>query len=162
VVAVSRARFGFSAHPDALADLRALPTRVRDLALVELQALVHGGGGSHPLGGPLHGCHKIYVDPEADWRMVIQFRDASPGAEHSREVHLVAVGPRESYSVYRDAQFRLGRDNPNDQPGPVQLAAARARSPHAARVRAERATHEQQADITDAPHSTAPARRKLQ
>ncbi|WP_405466703.1 hypothetical protein OG783_28840 [Streptomyces jietaisiensis] len=159
---MSRARFGFSAHPDALADLRALPTRVRDLALVELQALVHGGGGSLPLDGPLHGCHKIYVDPEADWRMVIQFRDASPGAEHRREVHLVAVGPRESYSVYRDAQFRLGRDNSNDQPGPVQLAAARARSPHAARVRAEGAAHEQQADITDAPHSTAAARRKLQ
>jgi hypothetical protein len=159
---MSRARFGFSAHPDALADLRSLPTRVRDLALIELQALVHGGGGSHPLDGPLHGCHKIYIDPDADWRMVIQFRDAPPGAEHGREVHLVAAGLRRSYSVYRDAQFRLGRDNPNDQPGPVQLAAARARSPHAVRTETGSAAREHRTNTADAPHATTPAKRKLQ
>ncbi|MER5613936.1 hypothetical protein [Streptomyces sp. NPDC002215] len=39
---MSRARFAFAAHPDAIADLRNLPDEIRDLALLELQNLVHG------------------------------------------------------------------------------------------------------------------------
>ncbi|WP_370516960.1 type II toxin-antitoxin system RelE family toxin, partial [Streptomyces acidiscabies] len=133
-VAVSRARFGFAAHPDALADLRALPPEIRDLTLVGLQVLVHGEGDCLPLTGPLAGFQKVYVDPEAQWRMVVQFRDAPPRSAYSREVFLVAVGPRRGYTVYRDAQLRLGRSNPIDQPSPDQVAAARARSPYAVRT----------------------------
>lgn len=147
----SRARFGFAAHPDALADLRSLPTRMRDLALVELQALVHGSDDFLPLDGPLRGFHKVYIDPAATYRMVIQFRDAPAGAAHSREVFLVAAGPRIGYTVYRDAQLRLGRDNPNDQPTPAQIAVARARSPHALRSRA--------AHVGDGPLATVAAPR---
>ncbi|WP_196942898.1 hypothetical protein [Streptomyces sclerotialus] len=36
------ARYAFAAHPDALADLRDAPENIRDLALLELQHLVHG------------------------------------------------------------------------------------------------------------------------
>lgn len=36
---MSRARFAFAAHPDAIADLRELPAGIRDLALLELQNL---------------------------------------------------------------------------------------------------------------------------
>lgn len=39
---MSRAKFGFSAHPDAIADLRQLPDAIRDQALLHLQDLVHG------------------------------------------------------------------------------------------------------------------------
>lgn len=34
---MSRARFAFAAHPDAIADLRELAPEIRDLALLELQ-----------------------------------------------------------------------------------------------------------------------------
>lgn len=60
---MSRARFAFAAHPDAIADLRELPDDIRDLALLELQNLVHGSDDCLPLTGRLAGFHKVYVDP---------------------------------------------------------------------------------------------------
>ncbi|MFJ6466939.1 hypothetical protein ACIQM0_39050 [Streptomyces sp. NPDC091387] len=52
---MSRARFAFAAHPDAISDLRELPDEVRDLALLELQNLVHGSDDCLPLKGRLAG-----------------------------------------------------------------------------------------------------------
>ncbi|NED80840.1 hypothetical protein G3I76_12175, partial [Streptomyces sp. SID11233] len=54
------------------------------------------------------GFHKVYVDPRAAYRMVIQFRPAPPTSQHKREIYLVAAGPRHDYSVYRSAQIRVG------------------------------------------------------
>ncbi|MDH6709147.1 hypothetical protein P3T27_005893 [Kitasatospora sp. MAA19] len=109
---MSRAKFAFSAHPDAIADLRQLPDAVRDQALLHLQDLVHGERVATRLEGRLEGFHKIYLGVGNDWashRLVVQFRDAPTGSQHRREVHLVAAGPRADYAVYRSAQNRLGR-----------------------------------------------------
>jgi hypothetical protein len=67
--------------------------------------------------------------------MVLEYRDAPPGASHPREVYLVAAGPREGYAVYAAAQRRTHRDHLVQQPGHdpaarARLQAARARSPH--------------------------------
>lgn len=101
---MSRARFAFAAHPDAIADLRELPSEMRDLALLELQNLVHGSDDCLPLKGRLAGFHKVYVDPEVSYRLVIQFRQAPPTSTHKREIYLVAAGSRKDYAVYRAAQ----------------------------------------------------------
>ncbi|GGN51328.1 hypothetical protein GCM10012285_41340 [Streptomyces kronopolitis] len=106
---MSRARFAFAAHPDAIADLRELPDRVRDLALLELQNLVHGSDDCLPLKGRLSGFHKVFVDPSVSYRMVIQFRPAPPTSNHTREIYLVAAGSRKDYAVYRSAHLRTGR-----------------------------------------------------
>ncbi|WP_432075763.1 hypothetical protein [Streptomyces wuyuanensis] len=103
---MSRARFAFAAHPDAIADLRALPDGIRDLALLELQNLVHGSDDCLPLKGRLAGFHKVYVDPSVAYRLVIQFRPAPPTSAHQREVYLVAAGSRKDYAVYRSAHLR--------------------------------------------------------
>lgn len=121
---MSRAHFAFAAHPDAIADLQALPDRVRDLALLELQNLVHGSNDCLPLQGRLAGFHKVYVDPAVSYRMVIQFRPAPPSSAHDREVFLVAAGSRKDYAVYRSAQLRTAPEQ------------ADARSAAEARVRA--------------------------
>ncbi|OCC11529.1 hypothetical protein [Streptomyces sp. PTY087I2] len=102
------ARFAFAAHPDAIADLRELPDQIRDLALLELQNLVHGSDDCLPLKGRLAGFHKVYVDPAVSYRMVIQFRPAPPSSNHRREVYLVAAGSRKDYAVYRAAHLRTG------------------------------------------------------
>jgi len=130
---MSHPRFAFAAHPEALADLREVPDRVRDLALLELQHLVHGNERGAPLVGRLADCHKIYVDPKAEWRLVVQFRDASPGSRHDREIYLLAAGEREAGAVYQAAAQRLARTaQPTDEPEQhsQQAQAARARSPH--------------------------------
>ncbi|MEV5468031.1 hypothetical protein AB0N37_20705 [Streptomyces griseoincarnatus] len=130
---MSRARFGFAAHPEALADLREVPDHIRDLALLELQHLVHGNERGAPLVGRLAGCHKVYVDPKAEWRLVIQFRDAPAGSRHTREIYLIAAGEREAGAVYRAATERLNRTTqatPEAAPLHPQAQAARARSPH--------------------------------
>lgn len=88
---MSSARFAFAAHPDAIADLRNLPDEIRDLALLELQNLVHGSDDCLPLKGRLAGFHKVYVDPSVSYRMVIQFRPAPPTSQHKREIYLVAA-----------------------------------------------------------------------
>ncbi|MGQ4330702.1 hypothetical protein [Streptomyces hayashii] len=133
---MSRARFAFAAHPDAIADLRQLPDDIRDLALLELQNLVHGSDDCLPLTGRLAGFHKVYVDPAVSYRMVIQFRPAPPTSTHKREIYLVAAGAREDYAVYRTAQLRTNRTDFNrpadtDAAGEARVQAARSRSPHA-------------------------------
>lgn len=133
---MSRARFAFAAHPDAIADLRELPDEIRDLALLELQNLVHGSDDCLPLNGRLAGFHKVYVDPAVSYRMVIQFRPAPPTSTHKREIYLVAAGAREGYAVYRTAQVRTNRTGLNrpadtDRAAEARVQAARSRSPHA-------------------------------
>ncbi|MFF2078589.1 hypothetical protein ACFVXG_28030 [Kitasatospora sp. NPDC058162] len=141
---MSRAKFAFSAHPDAIADLRQLPDAVRDQALLHLQDLVRGERVATRLEGRLEGCHKIYLGVRNEWashRLVVQFRDAPTGSEHRREVHLVAAGPRADYAVYRTAQNRLGRTGLNLPQGlspaeEARVRAARARSMRPAPVAA--------------------------
>jgi hypothetical protein len=133
---VSRARFAFAAHPDAIADLRQLPDEIRDLALLELQNLVHGSDDCLPLTGRLAGFHKVYVDPAVSYRMVVQFRPAPPTSTHKREIYLVAAGAREDYAVYRTAQLRTNRTGLNrpadtDAAAEARVQAARSRSRHA-------------------------------
>ncbi|MFI5993940.1 hypothetical protein ACIBAC_19145 [Streptomyces sp. NPDC051362] len=133
---MSRARFAFAAHPDAIADLRELPDDIRDLALLELQNLVHGSDDCLPLTGRLAGFHKVYVDPAVSYRMVIQFRPAPLTSTHKREIYLVAAGAREDYAVYRTAQLRTNRTGLNgpadtDPAAEARVQAARSRSPHA-------------------------------
>ncbi|ANW19617.1 type II toxin-antitoxin system RelE family toxin [Streptomyces clavuligerus] len=122
------ARYAFAAHPEALEDLRNVPGNIRDLALLELQHLVHGNERGARMHRELAGCHKVYVDPQTRWRMVFQFRDAPPSSQHRREIFLVAVGERYDNTVYRTAADRLRREA---AAGTDQRAeAARARSPH--------------------------------
>ena len=131
---MSRARFAFAAHPDAIADLRQLPDYIRDLALLELQNLVHGSDDCLPLKGRLAGYHKVYVDPAVSYRLVVQFRPAPPTSTHRREIYLVAAGAREDYAVYRAAHLRTAPDRSalvDDPAVAARVEAARSRSPHA-------------------------------
>ncbi|WP_432061493.1 hypothetical protein [Streptomyces sp. S1] len=127
---MSRARFAFAAHPDAIADLRELPNEIRDLALLELQNLVHGSNDCLPLKGRLAGYHKVYVDPSVAYRMVIQFRQAPPTSTHKREIYLVAAGSRHDYAVYRAAHQRTGLQQgvEADSAAEARVLAARSRS----------------------------------
>lgn len=127
---MSSARFAFAAHPDAIADLRKLPDEIRDLALLELQNLVHGSDDCLPLKGRLAGFHKVYVDPSVAYRMVIQFRQAPPSSTHKREIYLVAAGSRKDYAVYRSAHLRTGpqQDVETDSATRARVQAARSRS----------------------------------
>lgn len=131
---MSNARFAFAAHPDAIADLRELPSSIRDLALLELQNLVHGSDDCLPLKGRLAGYHKVYVDPSVSYRMVIQFRPAPPTSTHRREIYLVAAGSRKDYAVYRSAHLRTGppQDTEAVSATEARVQAARSRSPRAA------------------------------
>ncbi|MGP4112714.1 hypothetical protein ACTWP5_17625 [Streptomyces sp. 4N509B] len=105
--------FGFAADPRALADLRAAPQWIRELALLHLQDLVHGEQRGVRLGiragVDLSGCRRLYVDPDATWRIVYQERRAPPGSARAREVFLLAVGQREAHAAYNAAARRLGR-----------------------------------------------------
>ncbi|KMS74392.1 hypothetical protein ACM01_13940 [Streptomyces viridochromogenes] len=129
---MSRARYAFAAHPEALADLRAVPENIRDLALLELQHLVHGNERGAALQRELAGCHKVYVDPETRWRLVIQYRDAPASSQHKREIYLLAVGERQDHAAYRDASRRLEREREATSAAALgrRAQAARARSPH--------------------------------
>ncbi|WP_186781582.1 MULTISPECIES: hypothetical protein [unclassified Streptomyces] len=128
---MSRARFAFAAHPDAITDLRELPAEIRDLALLELQNLVHGSDDCLPLKGRLAGFHKVYVDPNVAYRMVIQFRPAPPTSTHKREVYLVAAGSRKDYAVYRSAHLRTEpqQNVETDSATQARVRAAQSRSP---------------------------------
>ncbi|MFC4607761.1 hypothetical protein ACFO9E_08025 [Streptomyces maoxianensis] len=132
---MSRARYAFAAHPEALADLRSVPEGIRDLALLELQHLVHGNERGAALQRELAGCHKVYVDPETRWRLVIQYRDAPASSQHNREIYLLAVGERQDQAAYRVAAGRLQQEReaaaPDTAPVGQRARAARARSPHA-------------------------------
>ncbi|MEU6355999.1 hypothetical protein ABZ896_42925 [Streptomyces sp. NPDC047072] len=128
---MSRARYAFAAHPEALADLRAVPEDIRDLALLELQHLVHGNERGAALQRELAGCHKVYVDPETRWRLVIQYRDAPASSQHKREIYLLAVGERQDQAAYRTAALRLERERAATATSPQdrRAQAAMARSP---------------------------------
>ncbi|MFB7463128.1 hypothetical protein ACFCZ1_06395 [Streptomyces sp. NPDC056224] len=127
---MSHARFAFAAHPDAISDLRELPDNIRDLALLELQNLVHGSDDCLPLKGRLAGFHKVYVDPSISYRLVIQFRPAPPTSNHQREVYLVAAGSRKDYAVYRSAHLRTAPQQITDTASAdeARVQAARSRS----------------------------------
>ncbi|MFJ4532652.1 MULTISPECIES: type II toxin-antitoxin system RelE family toxin [Streptomyces] len=130
---MNRARYAFAAHPEALADLRSVPEDIRDLALLELQHLVHGNERGAALQRELAGCHKVYVDPETRWRLVIQYRDAPTSSQHKREIYLLAVGERQDHAAYRTAARRLEREREASASTPPlgrRAQAARARSPH--------------------------------
>lgn len=107
---------------------------MRDLALLELQNLVHGSDDCLPLKGRLAGYHKVYVDPSVSYRMVIQFRPAPPTSTHKREIYLVAAGSRKDYAVYRSAHLRTSsvQDLVAASAAEARVQAARSRSPHAA------------------------------
>ncbi|MGN5380989.1 type II toxin-antitoxin system RelE family toxin [Streptomyces lasalocidi] len=148
---MSRARYAFAAHPEALADLRAVPGNIRDLALLELQHLVHGNERGAALQRELAGCHKVYVDPETRWRLVIQYRDAPASSQHKREIYLLAVGERQDQAAYRAAALRLERER-----------AASTASPHdrraqAATARSSRHHSERPVTGTQQPAATATA-----
>nr|WP_202447343.1 hypothetical protein [Streptomyces sp. SID5468] len=114
--------------------MRELPDEIRDLALLELQNLVHGSDDCLPLKGRLAGFHKVYVDPSVSYRMVIQFRPAPPTSHHKREIYLVAAGSRKDYAVYRAAHLRTGPRQDTETPSATEarVQAARSRSPRAA------------------------------
>ncbi|MFC8640667.1 hypothetical protein ACFUC2_07910 [[Kitasatospora] papulosa] len=157
---MSRARFAFAAHPDAIADLRELPSEMRDLALLELQNLVHGSDDCLPLKGRLAGFHKVYVDPKVSYRLVIQFRQAPPTSTHKREIYLVAAGSRKDYAVYRAAHLRT---EPQQGVGPdsateARVQAARSRST----LTAERPTAGRAAAPSPAPPSATASRKVAQ
>ncbi|MFG2774360.1 hypothetical protein [Streptomyces sp. NPDC048350] len=155
---MSRARFAFAAHPDAITDLRELPDEIRDLALLELQNLVHGSDDCLPLKGRLDGFHKIYVDPSVAYRLVIQFRPAPPTSNHKREIYLVAAGTRKDYAVYRTAHLRTAPQQITETPSAddARVQAARSRSS----LTVGRPTAAVPAAPPTAAHSTAtPSRR---
>ncbi|MEU5838712.1 hypothetical protein ABZ820_34320 [Streptomyces diacarni] len=147
------ARYAFAAHPEALADLRDAPEKIRDLALLELQHLVHGNERGAALQRELAGCHKVYVDPHTRWRMVIQYRDAPAASQHKREIYLLSVGERQDHAAYNAAARRLQRDHQQTDGDPhVRRAhAARARSAHVPGRRTEPAA--------PAPDASAPQQR---
>ncbi|WP_374936832.1 hypothetical protein [Streptomyces sp. Ru73] len=122
------ARYAFAAHPDALADLRDAPENIRDLALLELQHLVHGNERGAALKRELAGCHKVYVDPQTRWRMVIQYRDAPTSSQHQREIYLLAMGERQDHAAYRAAAWRLQRERRHTEAAPHAHRARAARS----------------------------------
>ncbi|MGW3185045.1 hypothetical protein ACWDD9_37800 [Kitasatospora sp. NPDC001119] len=151
---MSRAKFAFSAHPDAISDLRQLPDAVRDQALLHLQDLVHGERVAKRLEGRLEGCHKVYLgvgDQFASHRLVVQFRTSPPESQHRREVHLVAAGPRLDYQVYRSAQNRLGRTGLNLPTGLGPAEEARVRAARAQSVRPVQAGSASPAYTTASP-----------
>ncbi|CDR10520.1 hypothetical protein [Streptomyces iranensis] len=144
------ARYAFAAHPEALADLRDVPEKIRDLALLELQHLVHGNERGAALQRELAGCHKVYVDPETRWRMVIQYRDAPNSSQHKREIYLLAVGERQDHAAYRAAARRLERERQHTGTDP------HARRAHAARARSVHPGHFQPASGSPVPETAAP------
>ncbi|MFF8805572.1 hypothetical protein [Streptomyces omiyaensis] len=158
---MSRARFAFAAHPDAIADLRELPDNIRDLALLELQNLVHGSDDCLPLKGRLAGYHKVYVDPSVSYRLVIQFRPAPPTSNHKREIYLVAAGSRKDYAVYRTAHLRTAPPQHTEAASAAEarVQAARSRSTlTAGRPPATPATPAPVVPTTAAASRKAPAR----
>lgn len=156
---MSRARFAFAAHPDAIADLRELPDHVRDLALLELQNLVHGSDDCLPLKGRLSGFHKVFVDPSVSYRMVIQFRPAPPTSDHTREIYLVAAGSRKDYAVYRSAHLRTGPQQDTETvSAEARVQAARSRSS----LLADRSTNTPATPQQAAPPTAAAPRKAAQ
>ncbi|MFJ5678288.1 hypothetical protein [Streptomyces sp. NPDC093097] len=138
-----------------------VPCLFRDLALLELQNLVHGSDDCLPLKGRLVGFHKVYVDPSVSYRMVIQFRPAPAASHHKREIYLVAAGSREDYAVYRTAHLRTGprQDAGTASAAEARVQAARSRSPLAVdQPTTASAAPPATAQLTTATHRKAPQR----
>ncbi|WP_030895777.1 type II toxin-antitoxin system RelE family toxin [Streptomyces sp. NRRL F-5053] len=144
------ARYSFAAHPEALADLRDVPEKIRDLALLELEHLVHGHERGAALRRELAGCHKIYVDPQTRWRMVIQYRDAPASSQHKREIYLLSVGERHENAAYSAAARRLQREHQR------MAGTPHAHRAHAARARSTHTRYRPGEPAASAPGTTAP------
>lgn len=64
-------RYELAMHPEAKEDLRALPKRLQDQAILLLQELVTGEVNGKPLERELEGCRKAYFDlPEVNARIM--------------------------------------------------------------------------------------------
>ncbi|MGY4968354.1 hypothetical protein ACWGCC_03865 [Streptomyces nigrescens] len=127
------AQYAFAADPRAIEDLCDAPEDIRDVALAQLEALVHGTARSGPLadlgGFDLSDCRKVVLDERAEWRLVYQERPAPPGSAHQREIFLLTVRPRDQHQAYNTAAYRLGRQRTPRSP---MVHAALSRSPRAA------------------------------
>lgn len=126
---MSRPRYGFAAHPDAIDDLAELPNDILDLTVLGLQQLVHGTQRGQRLddrlGPHLDGARKLYVDPRVAWRVVYREQPAPPGSAHPTEIFLIAVGPRRDSAVYTTAAARLAElelPAPSREPDAVSSA----------------------------------------
>ncbi|MBF9071806.1 hypothetical protein [Streptacidiphilus fuscans] len=128
-------RLAFAAHPDAVEDLYDLPADVLDRAVEILRGLVWGdfaGQALHQHGElDLRGCRKLYLrGGDGGWRMVYTERPASRQSSYTREVFLLAAGPRLDLEVYRRAAARLDAMKAAPGPTPARARAARATSPN--------------------------------
>lgn len=119
-------QYGLSLDPRALADLLAAPVDIRDLTLAHLQDAVSGTRQGPKLTGDLAGLRKVYIDHQAQWRMVYALRPAPAGSIHPTEVYVVAIRPRAEYDVYDTVAARLGLQR---RPLNALAHAARSRSP---------------------------------
>ncbi|MGA5704539.1 hypothetical protein [Peterkaempfera bronchialis] len=108
---------GFSAHPEALADLLDAPADVRDLALEYLDRLLRA-----EVRGPLldqqgdrdlRGARKLYLDDRNAFRLVYTEQRAPHNPRRLLGIHLVAVGRRYNIEVYKTAAERLQAERPN-------------------------------------------------
>ncbi len=102
---------GFSAHPEALADLLDAPADVRDLALEYLDRLlraeVRGPLLDQQGNRDLRGARKLYLDDRNAFRLVYTEQRAPGNPRRLLGIHLVAVGRRYNIEVYKTAAERL-------------------------------------------------------
>lgn len=118
--------FGLSFDPRALTDLLQAPSDVRDVTLSYLQEIVTAQRFGRHLTGDLEGYRKIPLS-QRQWRIIYGLRPAPAMSEHRKEIHVVAVRPRDD--VYDVVGRRLGM---NRRPLPARAHAARARPPQLA------------------------------
>ncbi|WP_157852138.1 hypothetical protein [Kitasatospora sp. NRRL B-11411] len=113
---------GFSAHPEALADLLDAPADVRDLALEYLDRLLRA-----EVRGPLldqqgdrdlRGARKLYLDERNAYRLVYTEQRAPGNPRRLLGIHLVAVGRRYNIEVYKTAAERLKQVAAQEVPRP--------------------------------------------
>ncbi|TXL84204.1 hypothetical protein [Streptomyces sp. IB2014 016-6] len=100
--------FGLSFDPRALTDLLQAPGDIRDLALAQLQDVVHAELVGRKLTGDLSGYRKLGLDYRNQWRLVYALRPAPAAAAHRMEIRVVAVRPRAGNDVYDTVGRRLG------------------------------------------------------
>ncbi|MET8981687.1 hypothetical protein ABZX85_39445 [Streptomyces sp. NPDC004539] len=117
---------GFSAHPEALADLLDAPADVRDLALEYLDRLLRA-----EVRGPLldqqddrdlRGARKLYLDDRNAFRLVYTEQRAPGNPRRLLGIHLVAVGRRYNIEVYKTAAERLKQAATQEVPRPSMPA----------------------------------------
>ncbi|MFF5090399.1 hypothetical protein [Streptomyces niveus] len=118
--------FGLSFDPRALTDLLQAPGDIRDLALAQLQDVVHAELFGRKLTGDLSGYRKLTLDYRNQWRLVYALRPAPATAAHRMEIRVVAVRPRAGNDVYDTVGRRLGMAR---RPLSARTHAARSRPP---------------------------------